>query len=315
MIIARAPLRISFAGGGSDLPAAHRDVAGACCTLAINKYVTVTHHPSFEGGVTVAYRQIERVADAAQLQHTIVRAALERFGIAAGPEIHSIADIPGGTGLGSSSAFAVALIVALQCATHNVGVFQSSHAVHVGRRLISARMACELEPTVGKQDQYASALGGANLFTFQGNRVDRLPLLTHEDLGAHLLLLWTGQARAGDAGQHIAQQTAPNTQALASLAHDAAGTLGRRDYQSLGAIVSAGWALKRAQGASSLQVDDWIAAALEAGAYGAKLCGAGGGGFVLCVAPPERHAAIAAATGLRAVPIAPSAEGVRVWTL
>jgi len=307
MIIARTPLRISFVGGGSDLPAFYREEPGAAVSATIDKYVYVTVSPKFDGSIRAAYSVTENVEQASDLQHDLIREALRLLAVGS-VEIHSIADIPSGTGLGSSSAFAVGLIKALE---NYHGCDRIWHKL--------ADMACELEINhcqhpIGKQDHYAAAFGGLKLYHFLPDEtVGVTPIVCDAiELRQHLLLLYTGSARQGSAGQVLAgqQQDRDAVRELKELAERFAGMLVAGAFAQCGEIMDWAWSIKRRFIGDS--IDHWYAAALQAGAWGGKLCGAGGGGFLLFLAPPERHDAITLALGLRRVPIRLSTVGSQV---
>lgn len=317
MIITRTPLRISFAGGGSDLPAFFREEAGHVVSATIDKYVYLTVNPKYDGTVRVSYSKTENVAHASEVEHPLVRACLELAGIRRGIEVVSVADLPHGTGLGSSSAFTVGLLAALYASQ---GEFRPRDSL--------AHDACRVEielckQPIGKQDQYAAAYGGLRAYTFYpGGGVSSETIPMHAEARAQfvgsLLLLDTGLRR--DAGAILAQQGAgmqdsrkrANVRAMANLAQTFHDALRCGRIAECGDILDAAWALKRALGTSSEQIDAWYGAAKQAGAIGGKVCGAGGGGFLLFVAAPERHPAIVRALGLRAVPFGLVDHGTQV---
>ena len=308
MILTKTPLRISFVGGGSDRPSFYQEEPGACVAAAIDKYVYVAVNPKYDGSIRAAYSIIENVTTADQLQHELIREAL-LMADECGVEIHSIADIPAGTGLGSSSSFTVGLLAALD------GWDDPGHA----DAQWLARSACTIEidrcaKPIGKQDQYTAAFGGLNLlgFTSQGVTVNPIEC-DYATLSAHCLLLDTGLTRSGDAGTVLAsqQQDRDDVRELARLAHDFAAALSEGNALRCGVLMSVAWDIKR-RFVANTQVDAWYWAALAAGAWGGKLCGAGGGGFLLFLAPPERHQAIVQALSLRHVPIRVGVKGCEV---
>lgn len=314
MIITRTPLRISFAGGGSDLAAFWRHEAGCVVSATIDKYVYLTVSRKYADDVRVSYSQTENVARAADVAHPLVRAALQLANIQNGIEIVSIADIPSGTGLGSSSAFTVGLLHAL---------FALQGEFHTADSLAASACHAEIElarsPT-GKQDQYAAAFGGLKCYTFHPDgrvSVEALPVAA-EGIEAYVLLLDTGLRR--DANAHLAAQSdamhdsrkRADVRAMANLALAFRDALLAGRMEECGALMDAAWRHKRELGATTDQIDAWYTAARRAGAWGGKLCGAGGGGFLLFLAPPNRHADIKHALGLRAVPIRLSASGSQV---
>jgi D-glycero-alpha-D-manno-heptose-7-phosphate kinase len=317
VIITRTPLRISFCGGGSDLPAFYRHEAGAVIGVAINKYVYVAVKPEYTGRVLAHYRSTEDVATVAELKHDRMRACLESFDIAGAIEIASMADVPGSTGLGSSSAFTVGLLSALD---HHVGICAPDTQIEL------AREACRVEidtlgAPIGKQDQYLTALGGLRFLQFHGDETVEVDSVTAPaTFHAHLLLL--GTPLTHDASAILAHQARAMDDERKRLAVRAlvAGAYTFRDALEAGNLRACGetlhhaWTIKRAlaPGITNSQVDGWYNRAMDAGAWGGKLCGAGGGGFLLVMAPPDRHDAIITATGLRALPFAFDDEGTQV---
>lgn len=305
MIIARSPLRISFAGGGTDLPGYYEARGfGAVCSMAINKYIYVTANnlsAFFPHRFRIAYSQTELTQDAEDIRHPIVRAALKLHGIDGGIDINIMADIPAGTGMGSSSCFTVTLL----------------HALHAARgRLVSredlAAEASEIEikilnEPIGKQDQYAAALGGFNLFKFHSHgRVDveplPLPESKREQLLQHLMLFYLGGSRSASAIlKEQNKNTGDNFREL-DLMRDQATQFAHvlvnsSRIQDLGELLQEGWKLKKslASGVSNTEIDEIMTRAESAGATGGKLLGAGGTGFVLLFAKPEHHAKIRSA--------------------
>jgi D-glycero-alpha-D-manno-heptose-7-phosphate kinase len=305
MIITRTPLRISFVGGGSDLPAFYREEPGCVVSTTIDKYVYVMLNAQFEGRVLAHYRATEDVAHARDLHHDRMRACLLSAGLIDSIEVASIADVPGSTGLGSSSAFTVGLLQALR-----PGATPESYAAHAYQ---IERADCGA--TIGKQDHYAAAFGGLNLYHFLPDEtVEVTPLdCNYEALEAHMLLLYTGEPRQGDAGQVLTgqRQDRDEVRQLAGIAQYFADALIAGNYQLCGVAMDAAWMMKR-RFVDSDQVDAWYRAARWEGAWGGKLCGAGGGGFLLFLAPPERHAAISERLGLRRVPAHVVLEGSTV---
>lgn len=304
MIISRTPLRISFVGGGSDLPVYYRRFGGAVISTSINMYVYITVNRKFDDRLRVSYSRTEMVGSAAEVEHPIVRTVLQRVGIAGGLEITSIADIPAsGTGLGSSSAFTVGLLNAIHA---YCGVFS-------GRKEL-AEAACEIEldelhEPIGKQDQFASALGGFNYLRFNpDDSVDVQPLThmhsTLARLEASLLMFYMGYR---DVASVVLSQQRDNLvsdkarqdtmRRMVELAECMRRDLEAGNIDSFSEILHEGWMLKctMANGITNGAIDDAYRRARKAGAVGGKVLGAGGGGFFLVVAPPERHPRIVAA--------------------
>ena len=324
MIISRTPLRISFAGGGTDLAAYYRHESGAVISTAIDKYIYVNVNQKFDGKIRASYSVTEMVDSLGELQHELIREALRLVGIAGGIEITSISDIPSqGTGLGSSSTYTVGLLNALYA-------FCGRHAG--AERL--AREACDIEirrcaKPIGKQDQYIAAYGGLQYIQFNPDEtvfVD--PVICNADINRRLqerlLLLYTGMTRSADG---ILAEQQSNTErdrdrrkalrAMTRLANDLRDALAHDvvDLDVFGEVLHQGWLLKRelASGISNARIDDWYERARARGAIGGKILGAGGGGFLLVYAHPERHAAIAAALPeLRPIPFRFEPQGSKI---
>jgi D-glycero-alpha-D-manno-heptose-7-phosphate kinase len=301
MIISRTPLRISFVGGGSDLPIYYRSFGGAVISTSINMFVYVTVNRKFDEQLRVSYSKTETVESTAEVEHPIVRTVLQRVGISGGLEITSIADIPSsGSGLGSSSAFTVGLLNAINAYS---GVFS-------GRKEL-AEAACEVEidelrEPIGKQDQFASALGGFNYLRFNPNDTVDVEPLTHmrpilSRLEASLLMFYMGYR---DVSSVVLSQQHDNLEAdkarqktmgrMVELTEFMRKDLEVGNIESFGEILHENWMLKRtlAKGITNGAIDDIYCRARAAGARGGKVLGAGGGGFFLVVAPPERHPGI-----------------------
>jgi D-glycero-alpha-D-manno-heptose-7-phosphate kinase len=298
MLITRSPLRISLGGGGTDLPSYYRDHGGFVISAAIDKYVWVTLMRPFVPGIYLKYSKIENVDRIDDIEHPIVREALAMMGLGElQHEITTLADIPAGTGLGSSGSFTTALLKALY-----------AHR----RRLLHpnelAELACHIEierlgEPIGKQDQYIAALGGIRDIRFgPGEEVvaDELVLSASDRraLQQQIMLFYTGITRRAD--DILAEQNAnveiirPQLDLLRDLAGLAVGRLRCGEVDELGAAVREGWEAKRklASGVSNDQIDQAVGRALDAGATGAKLTGAGGGGFLLTICPLERQQAV-----------------------
>ena len=322
MIISRTPLRVSFVGGGTDLPAFYEEHGGAVVSAAIDKWIHVIVSPRFEGDVRVSYSQTEIVASAASVEHELVREAMRLTGVLRGVEIITLADVPSrGTGLGSSSAVPVGLLNALYAFQ---GIYKSplelaEQAAHIEIDVIGK--------PIGKQDQYAAAAGGLQFIEFPkgGASVRVEPLVcppdTFRQLQRSLLLFYTGRQRQADPvlrGQQAAIEdggSVPTLQAMRDLAFELRERLCAGDAEALGRLMAANWELKRtlASGVTNDDVDRWFGAAVGAGATGAKLLGAGGGGFFLACGPPPTHDAIRRAlTDLREVPLRFAARGTHI---
>ena len=303
MIISQTPYRVSFAGGGTDLPAFYEDEPGAVLSATINRHMYVAVHTRFETTFRIAYSRIELAHDVAQIEHELVRESLRLSGIEEPIEVTTIGDVPAGTGMGSSSTLTVGLLNA----------FYASR----GQIVSAARLgeeACRIEidllhKPIGRQDQYAAAFGGLNLIRFNGDHsvnVQPVPCRREslDELERRALLLYTNQTRSADG---ILKQQSAGTRVKASvlcemrdLAYHMREVLsGRGDLDQFAALLHEGWLLKRSLGfgITDESIDSWYEAARAAGAQGGKLLGAGGGGFILLLAPPERHEAIRVALG------------------
>ncbi len=291
MIITRSPLRITLGGGGTDLPSYYRAHGGSLIAAAIDKYVYVTVMRPFTPGIFLKYSKLEQVERTDQIEHPIIREAIRLLGFKTPQvEITTLADIPAGTGLGSSGSFTTALIKAL-CA-HRRGLLHPSEL---------AKMACEIEidrlgEPIGKQDQYISAYGGITCFTFHpDDTVTAAPLKigmeTLFDLEDNMLLFFTGFSRA--AGDILrdqntrSQQSDPamiqNLHEIKALGLQSQKAMEGGDTRAWGALMHAHWEHKkrRSGGMSNPKIDEWYALGRKNGALGGKLVGAGGGGFLL----------------------------------
>jgi D-glycero-alpha-D-manno-heptose-7-phosphate kinase len=298
MIISRTPLRISFAGGGTDLPAFYTNEPGAVVSTAIAKYIYININKKFDRKVRASYSITEIVDEANQLQHELIREALNLVGIGSGVEITSISDIPSsGTGLGSSSTYTVGLLNALYAYTGR----------HVGPdRLAREASMIEIEvcgKPIGKQDQYAAAYGGLDYIQFNPDGsvfVDPIIMdpATKSRLQDRLIMLYTGMTRSADG---ILKEQSENTVSdetkrlvLAKMkgqADDMRQALEQNCLDEFGALLHEGWTLKKslASGISNSKIDEWYGIARSHGAIGGKILGAGGGGFLLLYAYPEQH--------------------------
>ncbi|MBM3845532.1 MAG: GHMP kinase [Verrucomicrobia bacterium] len=301
MIISRTPLRMSFTGGGTDIPAFYRRHGGAVVSTAIDRYVYITVNPKFDERVRVSYSRTEETSSAARVQHPLVREALQTTGITGGVEITSVADIPArGTGLGSSSTFTVGLLNALHAQAER----------HASAEQL-AREACEIEiercgEPIGKQDQYAAAYGGLNYLEFrQDGTVAVEPIIcrreTLEGIQQQLLVFYTGITRSASkvlqrqsAALRSGRKAMNAMKRMAELARELRRGLQRNQPQVLAETVHENWELKRslAKGISSSAIDAWHKKAMKAGASAGKLLGAGSGGFLMFLADPSRHEAI-----------------------
>lgn len=322
MVISRTPLRMSFAGGGTDLPCFFREHGGgAVLSAAIDKYVHVIVSPRFEGDLRVGYTRTEICGSLNEVEHDLVREALRRTGLSHGLDVLTLADVPGGgTGMGSSSAVTVGLLNAFHAYR---GVHRSSEQL--------AREACEIEidilgKPIGYQDQYASAVGRMNLIEFHPDgSVQVQPVIAAADtfaaLHRSLMLFYLGGTRSADAvlaRQSSAIRDGTNVEALKAmraLAYRTRDLLAGGEVEEVGRLLHEGWELKRtvADGVSNEIVDGAYTAARSAGALGGKLLGAGGSGFLLVHAPPPAQAAVRSAlASLREVPFHFASSGSQI---
>ena len=323
MVISRAPIRVSFLGGGSDFPDHFQQHGGAVLCTAINRYAYVTVQPFleeyFDHKIRLAYRRSEAVNTTAEIQHPAIRAALEKLGLTSGLEMHVMADMPARTGLGSSSSFVVAMLQALHA---HCGRFRSARDL--------ADEAIEIERVIlkeagGWQDQIIAAHGGFSHITFDRHgsyNATQVPLTAGriQSLEDHMLLVYTEIQR--DSFSVLGQKcpTAPADKSkilckMADLAHLGMDYLASdRPIARFGELMHAGWELKKQAGSVTLpQIDKWYQAGMHAGAKGGKLLGAGQGGFLLFIAEPRYHEAIRKALGAcPAVRVRVNAPGAQI---
>lgn len=291
MIITRSPLRVSLGGGGTDLPSYSRDHGGFLIARAIDKYVYINIHARFVEGFLLKYSQLEEAASIEEIRHPIIREALRAAGVAArNLEITSMADIPAGTGLGSSGSFTTALLKGLHTYKKNL--------IH---RHQLAEQACHVEidvlkEPIGKQDQYIAAYGGITCFEFEKDgTVSAYPLAISEEtlfnLEDNLLLFFTGYSRSASAilkeQDHRSRQAdaemTQNLHLMKELAYASKLALEAGDVAEFGRLMNVHWEHKkhRSSAMSNGQIDQWYDCALANGALGGKLIGAGGGGFLM----------------------------------
>lgn len=291
MIIARSPLRISLGGGGTDLPSYYRKHSGFLIASAINKYVYITIHEGFENELLIKYSKLERVPDAQSIEHPIFREALKLLKIGeTNLEIASMADIPAGTGLGSSGSFTTALLKALHTYRKNL-----VHPRELAEQACHIEMDLLKEP-VGKQDQYIAAFGGLTSFQFLPNdQVEVRPLKldteTLYNLEDNLLLFFTSYSRSAssilkdqdDRSLNRDQSMIDNLHFVKDLGWQSKEALEAGDLHRFAGLMNVQWEWKRKRSAdmSNGEVDKWYQLAMENGAIGGKLIGAGGGGFLM----------------------------------
>jgi len=326
MIITRSPLRISLGGGGTDLASYYGEHGGFLIAGAIDKYIYITLHETFIEELIIKYSKLERVTSASQIEHPIIREAFAMLGIErTNLEMTSMADIPAGTGLGSSGSFTTALLKALQAWKRDI--------VHPHEL---AEQACEIEierlcEPIGKQDQFIAAYGGITAFTFhKDGRVEARKAALSEDtihdLEDNLLLFFTGYSRSASA--ILKDQKTRSEQADSAMIENLHRTkdLGLRslacleagDTPGFAALMHEHWLGKRARstGMSNDKINEWYGLAMANGALGGKLIGAGGGGFLMfyatdrtCLRKTMREA------GLQEVRFRFDFEGTKILTM
>jgi D-glycero-alpha-D-manno-heptose-7-phosphate kinase len=299
MIITKTPFRISFVGGGSDLPAFFEKQKGAVLSTSINKYMYISTHQYFEADkIRCKYSRTETVGDVNELKHPILKTVLSDFNLN-GIEVSSIADIPGGTGMGSSSSFTVGLL-------HNLNTYIGKEVSKEELGVGACRIEIELlgEP-IGKQDQYAAAYGGLNVIEYNTDGTVTVSPVNISDeirdqLDQNLKLYYLGNQRSASA---ILSEQKKNTSAedkfkalehMVSLVYKLRDSLEAGKLDDFGALMHENWLLKQqlASGITTPQITETYDAGLKAGALGGKLLGAGGGGFMLFYAPADAHEAL-----------------------
>lgn len=311
MIISRTPLRISFGGGGTDLPSYYEQHGGFVVSAAISKYVFIGINQTFTDDYSIKYSIAEQSSSIDDIEHPIFREVLRSLDVPPGIEIVSLADIPAGTGLGSSGTFTVGLFRALY----------GERREHITASAL-AEDACRIEidvlgRSVGKQDQYIAAFGGITCFEYQPDGTVHVSPLsisnaTLHDLEDHLLMFFTGYAREADAvlaDQKIRsekgdEQMLDNLHEIKRIGRDVKVALESGDTHRFAELMDEHWQLKRnrSEGMSNTVIDDWYDLARANGAVGGKLVGAGGGGFLLFYSTePMRLRAAMTDTGLSEV--------------
>jgi D-glycero-alpha-D-manno-heptose-7-phosphate kinase len=300
LIISQTPLRISFAGGGTDRRQFYQERDGRVVSAAINKYVFVIVKERFDENIAIAHSRNECVKRTGQIRHGLVREAMKKVGIENSVEIIILADIPsGGTGLGSSSSVTVGLLNA----------FYAYRGITVDAEAL-AREACDIEidalgKPIGKQDQYIAAYGGLRLFEFDKDesvRVNAIDLAGSEArrFAANILLYYTGISRKADGVLKKLKQDDASVETLDRMTQQAGmicQLIRRSKYDEIGFLLDEAWKLKKslARGITTPAIDRMYDAARRGGALGGKLCGAGGGGFLMVYCPRERQGELRAA--------------------
>ena len=299
MIITRSPLRISLGGGGTDLPSYYQEAGGFLVAAAIDKYVYITIHQTFVQELIIKYSKLERVTRVDQIEHPIIREAMKAVQVAAsGLELTSMADIPAGTGLGSSGSFTTALLRALHAHKKNI--------IHPAEL---AEQACDIEinrlnEPIGKQDQYIAAVGGITAFTFhKDGRVDYRPCRIVEEtifnLEDNLLLFFTGYSRSAatilkdqnDRSKTNDRVMLDNLHFTKELGHKSLEALESSNLEEFARLMDVHWQHKKARssGMSNTRINEWYDCAMANGALGGKLIGAGGGGFLMLYAGDKKR--------------------------
>lgn len=319
MIITKTPFRISFAGGGSDLADFYEQYGGCVLSTSINRYCYISIHPYFNERYTMLkYSENELVESLSEIKHRIFNCVLNEANLH-GVEITSTADIPGGTGLGSSSTFTVGLLNTVNCYR---GKYMSKSAL--------AEKACEVEiqklgSPIGKQDQYAAAFGGLNFIQFYKDGTTSVaPIVmqpeTYRKLQKNLVMFYTGDVRSANSilaeqkKNMSSEEKAKNLQQMCGLAEDMKQALEHDDLSSFGDLLNEGWKLKRtlASGISNPVIDEAYETAMSNGALGGKLLGAGGGGFLLFYCEPEKQEQLRVALKMRPFPFKFEKDGTSV---
>lgn len=322
MIITRTPFRISFFGGGTDYPAWFEQNSGSVLATTINKYCYISCRylpPFFDHKHRIVYSKIETVKDVEEIQHPVVRAALRYMNIEEGLEIHHDGDLPSRTGLGSSSSFTVGMLNTLYALKGEMVSKDrlAAEAIHMERDI--------LKESVGSQDQVLAALGGFKRIDFHPDHsISETPVILNpekqKDLERHIMLFYTGISRFASQVAEKKIQSIPGKNRELRIMHQMVGQAmdiltNGQPLSEFGELLNESWKLKRslAQGITTPLVDEIYNAAMEAGALGGKLLGAGGGGFVLIFARPEDQPKIRERLrGLLCIPVSFEAEGSQV---
>jgi len=305
MIISRTPFRLSLAGGGSDLRSYYQTGYGQVVSTAVNKYMYITVNKRFDKTLRVSYNKTEIVDHTEELRHPIVKSALKKLGIEHGVEIVSMADIPAGTGLGSSSSFTVGLLNALYAYK---GVFVSAERL--------AREACEIEiedlgEPIGKQDQYIAAYGGFQKIRFNADETVFVnPIIctngVKRELDKYIMAFYTGQTRSASKILKQHHEPSQDREERMTKIRDFSDDVSRiltegNNLNRVGQLLDEGWQLKRgvASGTTTGVIDELYGKAKDAGALGGKIAGAGGGGFMFMFVEPHNQDSVREALGLK----------------
>ena len=321
MIVTKAPLRISLAGGGSDLPSFYKTNEGQVFSFAINKYVYIACHELFSGGIRLSYSRTENVKLVSDIEHPLIRESLTHLNFQKSIEIGSFADVPGtGTGLGSSSALTVALLAAIS---------EFSNKTFNSKSLAESASIVEIEKCkepIGKQDQYASAYGGINQFIFHKNDsvtvMDYYSTSTSNFLEQSIMLFYLGTGRDSSAiltHQNNAMQRGSteieSVKSIRDRVPELIDSVLKQDVGAMAAVIRESWDDKKKLHAhiSNSSIDSAISSALSSGAIAAKVVGAGGGGFLMVVVDPDKRSQfIEKFKNLRQLPFRISEKGAEV---
>ena len=296
MVISKTPFRISFAGGGSDLPSFYKQQMGAVLSTSINKYIYIAVHPFFDSEkIQLKYSKTELVSSIEEIKHPIFKEILLMNNLS-GIDLNSIADIPSGTGLGSSSSFTVGLLNAIS-AYQNKTISAETLA-----KVASDIEINRLGSPIGKQDQYAAAYGGLNLISFYPDEtvnVEKIIMnpLKKKELEDNLIMIYTGNTRSANSilkeqnEVMLLNQNIENQSLMVKLALNLKQMLENNNIDDFGRFLHEGWLLKKSltKKISNIFVDEIYNMGIKAGALGGKLLGAGGSGFILFYCPREKQ--------------------------
>lgn len=320
MIISRTPFRLSFMGGGTDLPSFYQEEEGMVLSTALNKFMHITVNNRFDESYRLSYSRTEICKSVDEIDHPIFKTVLKKYAPKGlGLELISMADIPSGTGLGSSSSFTVGLLHAVKA---HLGIFQSAEDLAAEASRIEIE---DLKEPIGKQDQYAAAYGGLSVIRFfPTGQVSVEPVIcstqTKKDLEAQTMLFYTGVTRSAS---KILSEQKENTSSRRDFLREMRDMVPKlkdilesgKNLEVFGQILHEGWELKKkmASGISNVEIDEWYGMAREAGATGGKILGAGGGGFLMLLVPVEKQERVRQSLKhMRVVPIAFEKMGSKI---
>jgi D-glycero-alpha-D-manno-heptose-7-phosphate kinase len=310
MIITKTPLRLPLGGGGTDIPEFYeRHGGGSWVSAAVDKHIYVAVKPRFERKILLHYSKIEEVSRIDDVKHGFIREALRQFEVEDHVEVSSLADLPSGSGMGSSGAFAVGLLNALSVYTRRPIYNLAESAYNLERNILGR--------STGKQDQYTSMMGGCRAYNVSsGGSVSYGEPIDVSGLEPHLSLFYTGLLR--DAGEMISRLDIDALVKIRSIGEDSWRALSRGSWDEFGALLGIHWGVKRslAEGMTNTKLDHVYAQAMRSGASGGKLVGAGGGGFMLFYSPhPEWRSQLVKrmqAMGIPETPIRFESQGSQV---